>query len=135
MATLPASSPRPPQMIFPVDDIRVRDRPAVVLGAPVEQSSRDLGSRIAGLGGTVIKLGELQVAVTVGVGQVGREAADLRFLVFRCCRGRTRRPDCCQYEPRQTGRRIDHRETRLVVCSGHVKRIHETPAHLLVKEV
>ena len=50
-------------------DVGVGDRPAVVLGAAVEQGAGDLGGRAAGLGRAVVELGDLDVAVAVDAGR------------------------------------------------------------------
>ena len=52
-------------------DVGVGDRAAVVLGTTVEQGTGDLGRGVAGLGCTVVELGDLEIAVAVDIGTLG----------------------------------------------------------------
>ena len=51
-----------------LEDVGVRDRSAVVLGGTVEQGAGDLGGGVAGLGRTVVELGDLEIAVAIHAG-------------------------------------------------------------------
>ena len=102
-------------------DIGVRERSAIVLSSPIEQSIGNLSGRIARLGRTIIELGELEIPVAVGTGREIR-APDRRF----------KRPIVIQDAPNPLGvaedqtwqpsRRVGLRDGGLVASSRHVKR-------------
>ena len=47
----------------------IGNRPAIVLGAAVEQGAGNLGGRAAWLGGTIVELGDLEVPVAIVAGR------------------------------------------------------------------
>ena len=60
-----------PADVAVLQEVGIGDRTAVVLGAAIEQGGRDLGTHVTGLGGTIVELGDLEVAVAVACSGTG----------------------------------------------------------------
>ena len=98
----------------------IRDRSAVVLGTAVEQGAGDLGGGAAGLGRTVVELGDLEIAVAVDA-----RVADRVPTCVNCPVVVQDGPDplvVAEDQPGQTRGRVDHRGDAVVVRPGHVER-------------
>ena len=55
-----------PADVAVLQEVGIRDRPTIILSTAVEEGGGELGRDIAGLGGTVIELGDLEIAVAIG---------------------------------------------------------------------